>query len=199
MNRNILHWSEMFYQPKLTNMLKNMDPSLFDALGKKFEKIMSYPIQVYVSENDDKKWTVYFNGHGKEGSIRLILYLHDPSSETFGAANLDINKPTVEIVDFVMSPQGKGFGTKIINVLINYIELNNWGFEIMMLMAQDEKAATFWRRVGFTEVKNSPRHCPSMTMPLRVQEKENKITIRVRYNNTSTNQNVLLDEFNLKI
>lgn len=198
MNKKIIYWSEMFYQPKLTYLLRNMDPSSFDVLGKKFEKILSYLIEVYVSDSEKEKWTVYFNGHGNGGSIRLILYLHDPSEETFGAANLDIDKPTVEIVDFVMFPQGRGLGTKIIGALIKYLESHDWGFEMLMLKAQDEKAASFWRKAGFTEVKNSPKYCPSMIMPLRVREKENKINIKVRYKISSTNENVLLDEYNLK-
>jgi hypothetical protein len=170
----------MFYQPRLTKMLKSMDKTSFDILGKKFEEVLGYPIRVSVVESEEEKWTVYFNGDGKGSSIRFILYVHDPSTEKFGAAMLEIQQPTIEIVDFVMYPHGQGLGTKIIKQLFHFLEEQKWGFKMMMLMAQDEKAARFWKKVGF-KITNSGSSL-SMIKPLNFKEKKpDPSTVRVKF------------------
>ncbi|MDR7001335.1 hypothetical protein [Neobacillus niacini] len=193
-----LLWSEMYYQPKLTYILKNLGPSSFDQLGKKLENILGYPIEVYVNNSDKERWTISFNGHGIGSFIRLILYVYDPSVETFGAANIEIINPTVEIIDFVMHPKRKGFGTKAINQLINFIEDKNWGFEIMILKAQDLKAASFWSKVGFTEADRYPSYTPSMTRPLIKKKSEPKMSIKLSYQNTLRGEKVIISQYDLK-
>jgi hypothetical protein len=117
---------------------------------------------------------------------------------TFGAANLDIVDPTVEIVDFVMYPHGKGFGTEVIKSLINFIESNKWGFEIMMLKAQDLRAALFWRKVGVKEVDGYQTYTHSMTRPLNKLIKENKMRIKLSYKKYSVCDKIVLQDYNIK-
>ncbi|MDQ6596480.1 GNAT family N-acetyltransferase [Bacillus salipaludis] len=199
MNRKThFFWSEMYYQPKLTYILKNLCPSLFDELGKKLEIILGYPIEVYVNNSDKERWTISFNGHGIGSSIRLILYVYDPSVETFGAADIEIINPTVEIVDFVMHPKRKGLGTKVINQLIDFIEDKNWGFEIMILKAQDLKAASFWSKVGFTEADLYPSYTPSMTRPFIKKISEPKMSIKISYQNSFRGEKVIISQYDLK-
>ncbi|WHY93120.1 GNAT family N-acetyltransferase [Neobacillus cucumis] len=193
-----LFWGEMYYQPKLTYILKNLDPASFDELGKKLEIILGYPIEVYVNFSDKERWTISFNGHGIGSSIRLILYVYDPSVETFGAADIEIINPTVEIVDFVVHPKRKGLGTKVINQLIDFIEDKNWGFEIMILKAQDLKAASFWSKVGFTEEERYPSYTPSMTRPLIKRISEPKMSIKISYQNSLNEKKVVVSHYELK-
>jgi hypothetical protein len=191
---NIDKWSEMYYQPKLTYILKNLDTSSFDELGMTFKEILGYPIEVYVNKSEKERWTVAFIGHGTGSTIKLNIALFDPSSKIF-EGNLDIKKPTVEIVHFIMQPQGQGLGSKVIRELISFIEASQWGFELMILMAQDRKAASFWEKVGFKEVNDSL----SMTLSLVKNIKENNVPIKVKVKVqlSSKQERIVINEYNI--
>jgi hypothetical protein len=191
-----IRWSEMYYQPKLTYILKNLDTSSFDELGKIFEEILGYPIEVHVNKSEKERWTIAFNGHGKRSSIHLRMSLFDPSSEIF-EANLYIKEPTVEILHFIMEPKGQGLGSKVIRKLINFIEASQWGFEMLILMAQDRKAASFWEKVGFKEVEGRLSNMASMTLPLVKNIKENKVPIKVNVQILSKQERVVINEYNI--
>ncbi|WP_423409014.1 GNAT family N-acetyltransferase [Heyndrickxia sp. MSNUG] len=175
-----LFWSEMFYQPQLTCILPNLNPTFFDFLADRFANILGYPVKTHINNSDKERWTVSFHGNGFESSLDLILYLFDPSVVTCGSALIDIEKPTIEIVNFIINPKGKGLGSKVIKELIAFIESKNWGFEILMLKAKDRRAAQFWTKVGFTKVSHSLPHTPSMTRPLIIKKKKEKgVTVKI--------------------
>ncbi|MGG0887937.1 GNAT family N-acetyltransferase [Brevibacillus parabrevis] len=193
MEQKVFRWSEIYYQPKLTYVLKNTNPAYFQQIGKHFESILGYQVQVYCNRSDKERWTVSFNGYGEGSSLRLILYLHDPSEKTYGAADLEIHQPTVEIVDFIMNPKGHGLGSKVIQALINDVEKIEDGFVMMMLWAQGERAANFWRKVGFTEVWDGS---VSMVRPLQKSEKEKKVSVNI--NASSEKEKRVINSYDIK-
>lgn len=174
--------------------MKNIPNTFFNSLEEKIGFNLGCDINILRSEIEKEKMTVYINGQGRPGTnFHLAMWLYE--RKAIGASR--ISRPTVEIVQFYVNPKGQGIGSKVIEALINHLEDLEDGFEMLLLKAQDEQAAKFWRKVGFQVIEHTSSYMPSMTRKLSLKPKVNKISVNVAYRSGSSGDKILVDKFDI--
>lgn len=174
--------------------MNNIPNTFFISLEEKIGSNLGCDINMRRSEIEKEKITVYINGQGRLGmNFHLAMWLYERKS--IGAS--PIFRPTVEIVQFYVNPKGQGIGSKVIETLINHLEDLEDGFEMLLVTAQDEQAAKFWRKVGFQVIEHTSTNMPSMTRKLSLKSKVNKISVNVAYRSGSSGDKILVDEFDI--
>lgn len=155
---------------------------------------MGCDVNIHRTEIEKEEITVYINGQGGPGTnFHLAMWLYE--RKAIGTSH--VSRPTVEIVQFYVNPKGQGIGSKIIETLINHLEDLEDGFEMMLLTAQDEQAAEFWRKVGFQVIEHTSTNMPSMTRKLSLKPKVNKVSINVAYRSGLSGYKILVDKFDI--
>lgn len=151
------------WQPRVTIALKSINKESFINLAFEFQNIMGFEIEPYWNEYNHEVSLSYVCN--RRGFFKFNTHLYDKPTEFYDSySQSDINSAAVVIDDFILGPKGQGFGTKIIKRFIEEISKTN--FNMIYLRAQDERAATFWRKFGFASIAYTSAGMPAMKLTL---------------------------------
>lgn len=172
-------FGDIFWQPKLTNVLRELDDKIITNMELEFSKIMGFEVKCSIIKFDEEHWQVSYNGFSKEksrkASIKFIMDFFDRCTCTRDySTRFDLDKPIIKICDIMIHPEGQGLGSEIIEHFLQ--EINKTQFEQIILKAQDEFAGKFWGKFGFVYKNKTSPTMPSMYLNL-YPRKEKKIDI----------------------
>lgn len=127
------------------------------------------PQFIYYGSKEDQYFTIYNKNKSDDGvSIDLNFRLHYPDKDSFlydkeakGLDDEEFDKYVeckynqsklfcAEINWFSINPKRKGYGTKIINELINSLKILET-IEMILLHSKDNNAKSFWIKNNFIE------------------------------------------------
>ncbi|HEY8911303.1 MAG TPA: hypothetical protein VIM51_13650 [Desulfosporosinus sp.] len=149
-------------QPRVTTALKSISKESFLSLAVEFKDIMGFEIKPIWIDYPHRVSLSYVSHRGK-GYFKFNTHLYDKPTEFYDRySQSQINSPAVVINDFILEPNGQGFGTKIITRFIE--EISTTSFPLIYLRAIDERAANFWGKFGFLPIANTSEHMPSMKL-----------------------------------
>lgn len=165
------------WQPKLTHVLKNMDEAQFHELAKTFSEIVGVGIKVSIVK-DKERWMLFFNPV-REGAFRFYFSLHDPTKLEYLTSDFEIDRPTIQVHDVFVSPQGSGLGTKVLFAFLE--KMQDSKFEQIVLRADSDLAARFWRRFGFQYKEDTSLDMPSMSLDLHPLKGKRAAVVKIKY------------------
>lgn len=172
----------LFYQSKVTNVLRNTDEQIFITLAEDYSIIAGTLAEVSIIK-EEEFWSITYS-FPQQSLSRVNIKLHDPKKLRY-KAGFSFEEPLVEIQNIYLFPQGTGVGTRLINRLIEVLNKST-SFRRIILRAECERAAKFWNKLGFEYLKEKNRsHMPSMYLNLLGWKKEKKsLKINLNYNLT---------------
>ena len=167
-----MSWCQFHWAVKITKVLKELDPAVFETLAARISDILGIGVQLAIVEKDDQHWRVKFN----EGMLELDLSLYDyqRSSEFVGGYLCD--KPTACIYYISVSPTRQGLGSTIVRELVQ--TLRQAGFK-RIVIASTLEAREFWLKMGFQPHEEGP---PDMKLELDSIEGARHVAPKVRLN-----------------
>jgi GNAT superfamily N-acetyltransferase len=165
------------WQPKLTYVLKNTDEAQFHQLAAVFSEIVGVGVKVSIVK-DKERWMLFYNPV-REGSFRFYFSLHDPTAEEYLTSDFEIDRPTIQIHDLFITPTGQGLGTKVLFAFLE--KMQDTDYEQIVLRAESERAARFWRRFGFHYKEDTSLDMPSMSLDLYPLKGKRPAVVKIKY------------------
>ncbi|MEG6585779.1 hypothetical protein [Dendrosporobacter sp. 1207_IL3150] len=112
-------------------------------LASKFTDILGYKVDFVLRIQDKQHWHISYIS--QNGFALIVSLCNTSGSRLYNGFYVD--RPTVFIYRFDVRPSGKGFGSKIIDILLGEIYLKT-NFERVGLLS-NAKVDGFWCKLGF--------------------------------------------------
>lgn len=178
-----MYW-DISWQPKPISVLKNTNEEILSSMELEFSEIMGFKVNCSIVKlNEIEHWQVSYNGFStadsKPARLKLIMDLYDQSINKMDyTTRFNLDKPIIKICDLIISPEGEGLGSQIINHFLQ--EVKKTKFEKIILKAQDEYAGKFWGKFDFVYKKNTSLTMPSMYLDLNSSHQQ-EIKVNINY------------------
>lgn len=183
MGVEIMYW-DISWQPKPTIVLRNTNEKILSSMELEFSEIMGFKVKCSITKlNEVEHWQVSYNGFSTEESrsakLKFIIDLYDQSINKLDyTTRFNLDKPIIKICDLIISPEGEGLGSQIMNHFLQGVKKTK--FEKIILKAQDEYAGKFWGKFGFVYKENTSLTMPSMYLDLNSSHQQ-EIKVNINY------------------
>lgn len=180
MGREVALLEGLWWEPRLTNVIRNTDEKILSNMKQRFSEIMGFEVKcsivkLFENERGCEQWHVTYRGYSKDesrqASVQFSTTFYDESVRSRErTTRFLLDKPIIKICDIIVHPKREGMGSQIIDHFIR--EVKKTQFEQIILKAQGGSVGEFWSKFGFLYKDKTSQTMPSMYLDLNPQKKK---------------------------